>query len=871
MSSFMHARNLHYNLEHGFVHNWLVAGPQAIPVDTSPFKGDDVNQQIARHFYEADSGITETPVERGPLTEGLFQVGDYQGMWSYVACREDHFVEQSGLCVSPHYLRSWAYTQLHCRAPQDVLLVLTTHGPADVWLNGQHVQRLKHFCSQLPGSISFKVSLNKGVNKILVRFEAMAMREYSYAVALQVCRPVDDDSSGGGEQHLTSPGIQVTIPTLIQDVPRRNQFERAAAVTYLTQDVYESEEHIRLHWPADLKQPSPAVVRLVTPTGQIYAEAAVEGTAGDQVFLQQPRRIPVGPYRVFMMPRISEYYEQNLRITHEISLWSLGRNKFSASPYGTYEDRRREALIGASQWTGLFAEIAKMALGQWTAVETANILKAAQNPNPSELLGILGMLYRFGEHPEFPVQLPDSLEDCILSYPYGHAGDPGTEEVDMSDRILSYAVEILAGQRYPERVFTSSSKTGQWHRENGERLASEWLHERGERGFSEWDSNASFAAYLISLSHLIDLAESEAVWEMAAVLMDKIFVTIAINSYQGVFGSTHGRTCASYVKGALLEPTSGIARLMWGLGIFNHHIAGPVSLACMEEYEFPSIISDIAVSLPEEIWSREHHAVSTSRVVNKVTYKSPDGMLCSAQDYYPGQRGGQEHIWQATLGPTATVFVTHPASTSESDARQPNYWAGNATLPRVAQWKDALIAVYELPRDDWMGFTHAYFPVYAFDESTLQRGWAFARKGDGYLAITAARGLRLIKSGHYALRELRSYGHSNIWVCHMGRAALDGDFSSFRKKILALDLEYADDAVRFHTLRGDTLSFGWQGPFLRNQEEQPLTGFEHYENPFVVSGYPSRQLEIQYGDSLLRLAFGGTAESPSAIPPPDMS
>src|SRR6185436_4216595 len=160
----------------------------------------------------------------------------------------------------------------------------------------------------------------------------------------------------------------------------------------------------------------------------------------------------------------------------------------------------------------------------------------------------------------------------------------------------------------------------------------------------------------------------EPVWEMAAIVMDKLFVTIAINSYQGVFGSTHGRTCASYVKGGLLEPTSGIARLMWGFGIFNHHIAGPVSLACTEKYEFPSIVSDIALFIPEEAWSRERHAVNTSRAVNKVAYKTPDGMLCSAQDYYPGRRGHQEHIWQATLGHTATVFVTHPACTSEDNA-----------------------------------------------------------------------------------------------------------------------------------------------------------------------------------------------------------
>ena len=58
-------------------------------------------------------------------------------------------------------------------------------------------------------SISFKVSLNKGVNKILVRFEAVAMREYSYAMALQVCQPIESDFSGGGEQHLTSPGSRL--------------------------------------------------------------------------------------------------------------------------------------------------------------------------------------------------------------------------------------------------------------------------------------------------------------------------------------------------------------------------------------------------------------------------------------------------------------------------------------------------------------------------------------------------------------------------------------------------------------------------------------------------------------------------------------
>jgi hypothetical protein len=295
---------------------------------------------------------------------------------------------------------------------------------------------------------------------------------------------------------------------------------------------------------------------------------------------------------------------------------------------------------------------------------------------------------------------------------------------------------------------------------------------------------------------------------------------------------------------------------MWGMGIFNHHIAGPVSLACMEKYELPSIITNIAISKPEEMWSRERHAGNAGRVVNKVTYKTPDIMLCSAQDYYPSEKGRQEHIWQATLGAGATVFVNHPACSSENDARQPNFWAGNAILPRVAQWKDMLIAVYHLPEDDWMGFTHAYFPTYAFDEYVIRDGWAFARKGEGYLALKASQGFDLIQRGLYAFGELRSHGQDNIWLCQMGRAALDGDFSTFQGKVLALTVKFEEQSVNCTTLRGEALSFGWGDLFLRNGQEQPLSGFMHYENPFTTAGYPCSQMEIQYGEDLLRLDFG---------------
>jgi hypothetical protein len=407
-------------------------------------------------------------------------------------------------------------------------------------------------------------------------------------------------------------------------------------------------------------------------------------------------------------------------------------------------------------------------------------------------------------------------------------------------QILFHTCEILAGQSYPDRTFTNNGQSGRWHRAKAERLALAWLKKRAIYGFQEWDSNCYFEHDLLALSHLLDLADTAEVWELAALIMDKIFLTMALNSYQGVFGSTHGRSYTPFIKSGYLETTSGISRLMWGLGIFNHHILGTVSLACTQNYELPEVIAAIATDQTETMWSKERHAGDydpqvdrrTGRwEVNKVTYKTPDTMLCSAQDYHPGEPGYQQHIWQATMGPDAVVFVTHPPCLSEAGSHRPGFWHGNVILPRVAQWQDVLVAIHNLPEDDWLGFSHAYFPTYAFDEHLIHDGWALARSGAGYLALTASQGFELTTRGQNAYRELRSYGQHNIWLCQMGRAALDGSFSDFCDKVGNTHLAVSKLALTYTTIRNDKVAFGWEGPFLINDQEQPLSGFKHYDGP----------------------------------------
>jgi hypothetical protein len=477
----------------------------------------------------------------------------------------------------------------------------------------------------------------------------------------------------------------------------------------------------------------------------------------------------------------------------------------------------------------------------------------------------VGILYRYKDNPAFPKNLEGPIEEGVLNFKYW-LDEPGEDALDFtseSHSILFHTCEILAGQLYPERIFSNSHKAGPWHCEKGGQLALDWMRQRCSVGFLEWDSNGYYEQIILSLSYLTSLANDDSVHELAAVLLDKILLTLAVNSYKGVFGSTHGRTHASMIKSAQLEATSGITRFLWGQGVFNNHILGTVGLAC-SNYEYPAFFADIATDLPEEIWNKERH-VSTppgggasspgAGEVNTVTHKTPDTMLSSAQDYRPGEKGSQEHIWQATMGPDAVVFTSHPACMSESEAHHPGFWLGNAVLPRAAQWKDVLFAVYNFSEQDWMGFTHAYFPIYAFDEHAFQAGWAFARMGKGYLALTAARGFELNKRGPDGYRELRSYGHQNIWVCQMGREAKDGAFSDFQNKILGLRLNIQDLTVQMTSLRGEELSFGWQGPLMINGIEQPISGFKHIENPYCTADLYARHLDVGYGDFLLRLNF----------------
>jgi len=317
------------------------------------------------------------------------------------------------------------------------------------------------------------------------------------------------------------------------------------------------------------------------------------------------------------------------------------------------------------------------------------------------------------------------------------------------------------------------------------------------------------------------------------------------------------------------------APTLWGMGAHTQPRVVDLFLRAADRYHlwdhpFLEEAGPAAQNLPRDGSVgrlRLHWEVESDRTllgeVNKVTYRTPDYMLSTAQSYRPGERGNQHHVWQATLSPDAVVFTTNPGSLKTHDKRTPCYWGGQNRFPRAAQYKNLSFIIYNINMRKALGernvfdFTHAFFPRWAFHEVIEKNNWIFGRAGGGYVALHSSLAYEWKDPGAGFTHDAIARGKKNIWICLMGRNAVDGDFEDFVREVLDAELETDTEelTVSFEAPGIGTAEFSWSGPLTVDGREIPLSGYKRVENPYCTSEFDSGVYEIEHGGERVVLDF----------------
>lgn len=882
----------------GSVRNWLAAGPvtsplslaDVIPVHGSPFKRGGrwavnywgfepqtaaLKLRVYSHLPAAEWLPGDTPALNGAAPDG-------KG-WAYRSADEDQVIDFSLFNFRPTLMQAWVFAQIEAERAAAVHAELLTIGPCRVWLNGRLV---RHFCERFsyvdPIAVPLQLDLQAGRNDLYLHGEMVGWREARLALGLRfperppvtVALPLGDTDAVHWQQvealfsHLTL--RQFVFPHL----PARIWLERAAP--------HSVEADVSLTIPLPLGVPAIFQNELdsVRPEG---VEALVIPVEEGRLTLHpgQPADLPLTQTLLSAMARLAG--EQNIHLTARPAdgtpfvlrrdLWASASDYCNA-PYGSYEERRREALEHLAEMPyDVQGAVAAVEAGRARHIDSRAVaLACAFMENRYDCadfyaVSLLSLLFFCDRYPD-ALRPADRarIEAAFAGFKFW-IDEPGVDAMcyfTENHQILFHTAAYLAGQRWPDRVFSNSGLTGRQQRERVQRRIETWILTRLRGGYSEWDSNTYMALDAFALLALVEFADGPRVRQMAEALMHKTLFMLACQSWRGVHGSSHGRCYVEGLKTGRVELTSGMQRIGWGLGGFNGETRPTGLLALARRYRVPEVIQRIGADLPEVLVTYAHsqgryrpHFDMTPGTwdVNTLTHRTPDGMIAAALDWRPGEPGIQEHLWQATLSPEAVVFTTNPGNSQEHGNARPNFWAGSARLPRVAMHDTTVICLYQLGIGSGLGFSHAYFPTAAFDEYSIAGQWAFARVGSGFVALWGDGDLTLTTAGKHAYQELRSSSGGYVWVCRLGRSAADGDFAAFCRRLRAQSptSTASGPAVRWQMPEGDTLAFAWTGPLTVNGRPQPLNDFPHYDNAYTHTPMGAAEMRLAIDGQSLTL------------------
>jgi hypothetical protein len=123
---------------------------------------------------------------------------------------------------------------------------------------------------------------------------------------------------------------------------------------------------------------------------------------------------------------------------------------------------------------------------------------------------------------------------------------------------------------------------------------------------------------------------------------------------------------------------------------------------------------------------------------------------------------------------------------------------------------------YKIDPENDISYTHAYFPITAFEQVETTNNWCFGKIGDSYIALYAQNGLELQTSGQNKNRELISRGQENTWMIRNSHIHQFSSFAQFIESMKKAEIHQSQEEFKFLDPLHGVVQSSWQGPFTVN-------------------------------------------------------
>jgi hypothetical protein len=511
---------------------------------------------------------------------------------------------------------------------------------------------------------------------------------------------------------------------------------------------------------------------------------------------------------------------------------------------------RKEWLLG--HFAQNRAPLAQMALGAEAPSDSITLRQKLDGVNKRfdcsdfvlhELLRLYG---RYGGL--LPNGLGDEIKAAILNFKYWPDEDGASMMFTRSEnhQFCFHSAEYIAGQLFPNEIFSNSGLTGLFHSLKGKQACLRWMREKGRYGFTEWHSNTYCAVNVMSLVDLYDFSENDPeVKNMARNLLDFILLLMASHSHGGIMACTHGR---GYEERILNPENEETARMMWLLtGAPKRYteefsgVTAPALHLCESGYYPPSYIEETAAAENLDTLTRMGiYPHSGLRGVLCSCYRAHDYMVSGMIDSRKGEFGAQVHAGQLLLDKRLPVFVSCFESAAANT--RPSYWGGQYRIPRTIAYKNILAYIFRL---EDKGFTHCYFPFEDFDEVAEHNGWIFGRANEAYAAVYCTAPYTVTGSGKYKKRELLCGARNVVWLLEAGSKTLNGTFDEFARSFPEPHIEPPGNAVDYNSPVLGEVRLSWDGKCFAGGKAVTGKEFPLINNKYAHGDYGSGYISLK--------------------------